>query len=86
MQLPEIGEGNCILEGAVALMCFSSGYSSEVGPHRCPFRFTGRSIIHPFRFRVQRYYNYLIYASILAKKLQKYVVKHKKEGAKPPPS
>lgn len=43
MQLPEIGEGNCIPEGAVALMCFSSGYSSEVGPHRCPFRFTGRS-------------------------------------------
>lgn len=37
-----------------------------------------------FRFLAQRYYNYQTYASVLAKKLQKYVVKHKKEGAKAP--
>lgn len=38
----------------------------------------------PFRFLVQRYCFYLRYANFLAKKLQKYVVKHKKEGLSTP--
>lgn len=81
---PEIGEGPALFRTTAVVMCFSSGYSSRVAPQRCSFRFTGRSIYVLFRFLVQRYNNYLIYASVLAKKLQKYVVKHKKEGAKAP--
>lgn len=85
MQLPEIGEGNCILVCTVVLCVFRPAIPRRSVPTVAPSALPDEVvIIHPFRFRVQRYYNYLIYASVLAKKLQKYVVKHKKEGAKAP--
>lgn len=86
MQLPEIGKVTASSFAPLCYVFFVRLFLQSRSPALL-LPLTGRSsIIHPFRFRVQRYYNYLIYASVLVKKLQKYVVKHKKEGAKPPPS
>lgn len=52
-------------------MCFSAGYSSNVAPQRCILRLPAEVIQYVlFRFRVQRYNNYLTYANFFAKKMQ----------------
>lgn len=84
MQLPEIGEGNCILLRTVVLCVFRPAIPPRSVPTVAPSALPDEVFDILFRFRVQKYYNYLTYASVLAKKLQKYVVKHKKEGAEAP--
>lgn len=65
MQLPEIGEGNRILSAPLRLCVFRPAIPPESVPTVAPSALPDEVvIIHPFRFRVQRYYNYLIYASV----------------------
>ena len=80
---PEIGKGLRSFSPRTRGMCFCSGYSSRVAPLRCPLRLPEQVIKHVlFRFRVQKYNNYLTYANFFQKKMQKYVVKHKKTTPK----
>lgn len=85
MQLPEIGEGNSILLCTVVLCVFRPAIPPRSVPTVAPSTSPDELFNVLFRFRLQKYNNYLTYASKIGKKFQKYVVKHKKEGAKPPP-
>lgn len=84
MQLPEIGKGNCILKCAAALCVFHPAIPPRSLPSVASSVSPDEVLYILFRFRVQKYNNYQTYASVLQKKFQKYVVKHKKEGAKAP--
>lgn len=59
---------------------FLAGRSPALPAPLEPVKFFNTS----FRFLAQKYYIYLTCANFLAKKNAKYVVKHKKRGAKPP--
>lgn len=83
MQLPKSEKGNCILKCAAALCVFHPVIPPRSLPSVASSVSPDEVLYILFRFRVQRYNNYLIYASVLQKKLQKYVVKHKKEGVSP---
>lgn len=65
-------------------MCFSSGYSSRVAPLRCSFCFTGRSSYTSFPISGAKVQQLSDICKFFGKKMTKYVVKHKKEGQKPP--
>lgn len=85
MQLPKIGERVTASSSAPPRYVFFIRLSLQGRSPALPLPFHRMKCYTSFfRFRVQRYNNYLTYASVLAEKLQKYVVKHKKEGAKAP--
>lgn len=68
MQLPEIGEGNCILKCAAALCVFHPAIPPRSLPSVAPSVSPDEVLYILFRFRVQRYYIFLIYASVSQKK------------------
>lgn len=77
-------KGNCILKCAAALCVFHPAIPPRSLPSVASSVSPDEVLYILFRFRVQRYNNYLTHASVLQKKMQKYVVKHKKRGISPP--
>lgn len=85
MQLPKIGERVTASSSAPPRYVFFIRLSLQGRSPALPLPFHRMKCYTSFfRFRVQRYNNYLTYASVLQKKMQKYVVKHKKRGSKSP--